>query len=100
MSYGEPLADPALQKQIFNGVYIPCMNDFAAGCLGGCAGLVFGHPFDTVKVRQHTYTGPKITIAQCARQTLNNEGSVLTAQQGVLTAQQGVLTTQQGISVS
>uniref|UniRef100_UPI00398E6485 mitochondrial basic amino acids transporter isoform X1 n=2 Tax=Pristiophorus japonicus TaxID=55135 RepID=UPI00398E6485 len=25
--------------------------DFAAGCLGGVAGVVVGHPFDTVKVR-------------------------------------------------
>ncbi|XP_032804030.1 mitochondrial basic amino acids transporter [Petromyzon marinus] len=25
--------------------------DFAAGCLGGAAGVVVGHPFDTVKVR-------------------------------------------------
>lgn len=25
--------------------------DFAAGCLGGCAGIIFGYPFDTVKVK-------------------------------------------------
>ncbi|XP_054710512.1 mitochondrial basic amino acids transporter-like [Uloborus diversus] len=28
--------------------------DFFAGCLGGCAGVLVGHPFDTVKVRLQT----------------------------------------------
>lgn len=28
--------------------------DFFAGCLGGCAGVAVGHPFDTVKVRIQT----------------------------------------------
>ncbi|XP_011500069.1 PREDICTED: mitochondrial basic amino acids transporter [Ceratosolen solmsi marchali] len=28
--------------------------DFLAGCLGGCAGIVVGHPFDTVKVHIQT----------------------------------------------
>lgn len=28
--------------------------DFLAGCLGGCAGLLVGHPFDTVKVHLQT----------------------------------------------
>lgn len=28
--------------------------DFIAGCLGGCAGVLVGHPFDTVKVRLQT----------------------------------------------
>ncbi|XP_068241590.1 mitochondrial basic amino acids transporter [Palaemon carinicauda] len=28
--------------------------DFVAGCLGGCAGVAVGHPFDTVKVRLQT----------------------------------------------
>lgn len=28
--------------------------DFVAGCLGGCAGVLVGHPFDTVKVRLQT----------------------------------------------
>lgn len=28
--------------------------DFAAGCLGGCAGVVVGYPFDTVKVHLQT----------------------------------------------
>jgi len=28
--------------------------DFFAGCVGGCAGVLVGHPFDTVKVRIQT----------------------------------------------
>ncbi|XP_055386474.1 mitochondrial basic amino acids transporter [Condylostylus longicornis] len=28
--------------------------DFVAGCLGGCAGVLVGHPFDTVKVHLQT----------------------------------------------
>jgi len=28
--------------------------DFVAGCVGGCAGLAVGHPFDTLKVRLQT----------------------------------------------
>ncbi|XP_049763141.1 mitochondrial basic amino acids transporter-like [Schistocerca cancellata] len=28
--------------------------DFAAGCLGGCAGILVGHPLDTVKVHLQT----------------------------------------------
>ncbi|XP_033606387.1 mitochondrial basic amino acids transporter isoform X2 [Cryptotermes secundus] len=28
--------------------------DFIAGCLGGCAGVLVGHPFDTIKVRLQT----------------------------------------------
>lgn len=29
-------------------------SDFLAGCIGGCAGVLVGHPFDTVKVRLQT----------------------------------------------
>lgn len=29
-------------------------TDFIAGCIGGCAGVVVGHPFDTVKVHLQT----------------------------------------------
>ncbi|XP_046663577.1 mitochondrial basic amino acids transporter [Homalodisca vitripennis] len=28
--------------------------DFFAGCVGGCAGVIIGHPFDTVKVKLQT----------------------------------------------
>ncbi|XP_063222866.1 mitochondrial basic amino acids transporter isoform X1 [Bacillus rossius redtenbacheri] len=35
--------------------------DFLAGCLGGCAGILVGHPFDTVKVHLQTqdFQNPK-----------------------------------------
>lgn len=33
--------------------------DFAAGCLGGCAGVVVGHPFDTIKVHLQTQDASK-----------------------------------------
>ncbi|XP_013384816.1 mitochondrial basic amino acids transporter-like [Lingula anatina] len=33
--------------------------DFVAGCLGGCAGVLVGHPFDTVKVRLQTQNPAK-----------------------------------------
>ncbi|KAK7074734.1 hypothetical protein SK128_021830 [Halocaridina rubra] len=35
--------------------------DFFAGCVGGCAGILVGHPFDTVKVRLQTqdFLNPK-----------------------------------------
>lgn len=33
--------------------------DFIAGCLGGCAGVLVGHPFDTVKVHLQTQDGKK-----------------------------------------
>uniref|UniRef100_A0AC34R4P9 Uncharacterized protein n=1 Tax=Panagrolaimus sp. JU765 TaxID=591449 RepID=A0AC34R4P9_9BILA len=31
--------------------------DFIAGCFGGAAGVLAGHPLDTVKVRLQTQTG-------------------------------------------
>lgn len=33
-----------------------------AGCAGGCAGIVVGHPFDTIKVRCYG-----LTIWRCRR---------------------------------
>ncbi|XP_054743577.1 mitochondrial basic amino acids transporter isoform X1 [Anastrepha obliqua] len=33
-----------------NSTHIAMAFDFVAGCLGGCAGVLVGHPFDTVKV--------------------------------------------------
>ncbi|CAH1791662.1 unnamed protein product [Owenia fusiformis] len=32
-------------------------SDFVAGCIGGCAGVLAGHPFDTVKVRLQCQSG-------------------------------------------
>lgn len=50
--------------------------DFAAGCLGGCAGVAVGHPFDTVKVRIQTqdFRNPKYRGAfHCFSSILKNE---------------------------
>lgn len=33
--------------------------DFVAGCVGGCVGVLVGHPFDTVKVRLQTQDAKK-----------------------------------------
>lgn len=34
--------------------------DFIAGCAGGCAGIVVGHPFDTIKVRLQSDSAGKL----------------------------------------
>ncbi|CAD5111374.1 DgyrCDS690 [Dimorphilus gyrociliatus] len=47
---------------------------YLAGVCGGCAGLVFGHPFDTIKVRQQTLGGSCGTIANCLKISLTIEG--------------------------
>lgn len=51
--------------------------DFFAGCIGGCAGVVVGHPLDTIKVRLQTqdFKNPlyRGTI-HCFRSTLEKEG--------------------------
>jgi len=49
--------------------------DFAAGLLGGMTGLVFGHPFDTIKVQQQTSAGPNSGMMQCLKQTLAANGA-------------------------
>jgi len=48
-------------------------SDFLAGCCSGVAGTFGGHPIDTVKVRQQTFTD-QLTIRQCIRLSLKNEG--------------------------
>ncbi|KAG0717818.1 Solute carrier family 25 member 45 [Chionoecetes opilio] len=45
--------------------------DFVAGWLGGCAGLVVGHPLDTIKVRQQTLG--KVSALRVIRNTLRYE---------------------------
>ncbi|CAD5122562.1 DgyrCDS10978 [Dimorphilus gyrociliatus] len=49
-------------------------SDFAAGLAGGCAGLTFGHPFDTIKVRQQTMGDKCGTILNCLKRSLELEG--------------------------
>lgn len=50
--------------------------DFIAGCLGGCAGVAVGHPFDTVKVRLQTqdFLNPKYRgTLHCFADTIQRE---------------------------
>jgi len=49
--------------------------DFAAGCCGGCVGVLFGHPFDTLKVRLQSDTlNTKSSPIQVLRGILKTEG--------------------------
>lgn len=51
--------------------------DFIAGCIGGCAGIAVGHPFDTVKVQLQTQDAlnPKYKgTLHCFRSLLVKEG--------------------------
>ena len=50
--------------------------EFLAGCIGGCAGVVVGHPFDTIKVRLQTQDplNPKFKGTwDCLSKTVKNE---------------------------
>lgn len=50
--------------------------EFIAGCLGGCAGVAVGHPFDTVKVRLQTqdFQNPKYRGTwHCITDTIKHE---------------------------
>ncbi|KAG0718752.1 Mitochondrial basic amino acids transporter [Chionoecetes opilio] len=50
--------------------------EFIAGCLGGCAGVAVGHPFDTVKVRLQTqdFHNPKYRGTwHCITDTIKHE---------------------------
>ncbi|XP_043787419.1 mitochondrial basic amino acids transporter-like isoform X3 [Apis laboriosa] len=50
--------------------------DFFAGCLGGCAGTLVGHPFDTIKVHLQTqdHRNPKYKGNwDCLRKIIANE---------------------------
>ncbi|CAL4071602.1 unnamed protein product, partial [Meganyctiphanes norvegica] len=46
--------------------------DFVAGWIGGCAGLIVGHPMDTIKVRQQTMG--KISALSGFKNTFKFEG--------------------------
>lgn len=52
--------------------------DFAAGCIGGCAGIIVGHPLDTIKVHLQTQDAsrPKYKgTFHCFRSLLAKEGT-------------------------
>ncbi|CAK1540415.1 unnamed protein product [Leptosia nina] len=53
--------------------------DFVAGCIGGCAGIIVGHPLDTLKV--HVQSGRR-SVLKCTKALLK-DGSLATAYRGV-----------------
>ncbi|XP_034242765.1 mitochondrial basic amino acids transporter-like [Thrips palmi] len=66
--------------------------DFFAGCVGGCAGVLVGHPFDTVKVRLQTQDPVRPRYAgtlHCLR-TMVKEESVRGLYKGVTSPLAGV----------
>eukprot|EP00611_Tribonema_gayanum_P026434 TRINITY_DN629_c0_g1_i4.p1 TRINITY_DN629_c0_g1~~TRINITY_DN629_c0_g1_i4.p1 ORF type:complete len:157 (-),score=14.11 TRINITY_DN629_c0_g1_i4:1854-2324(-) len=65
----------AVLEQETHGKKIDGWVAFAAGLTSGCAGILVGQPFDTVKVRLQTashgtYSGP----LRCLRDTVHKEG--------------------------
>jgi len=50
-------------------------HDFVAGTIGGLAGLVAGHPLDTVRVRMQAQSGVSVyhTTYDCVIATLRRE---------------------------
>ncbi|XP_026732985.1 mitochondrial basic amino acids transporter-like [Trichoplusia ni] len=53
--------------------------DFVAGCIGGCAGIIAGHPLDTLKVHIQSGRGSAL---QCTKALLKG-GTLSTAYRGV-----------------
>ncbi|KAL4703033.1 hypothetical protein ACJJTC_000478 [Scirpophaga incertulas] len=53
--------------------------DFIAGCIGGCAGIVAGHPLDTLKVHVQSGRGSAL---ECTKALLKG-GTLATAYRGV-----------------
>ena len=56
--------------QIGVRLYWFIMTEFVAGWIGGCSGLLLGHPFDTLKVRQQALNHTSIiqTFQNCIKQ--------------------------------
>ncbi|XP_053612514.1 mitochondrial basic amino acids transporter-like [Plodia interpunctella] len=53
--------------------------DFVAGCIGGCAGIIAGHPLDTLKVHIQSGRGSPL---ECTKALLRS-GTIATAYRGV-----------------
>ena len=51
----------------------PWWLDFAGGVVGGCAGVVIGHPLDTIKLRLQA--GQFGSSTQAFKQTVRAEGA-------------------------
>ncbi|KAF7412643.1 hypothetical protein HZH66_001539 [Vespula vulgaris] len=66
--------------------------DFAAGCLGGCAGIMVGYPLDTVKVHMQTqdYRNPKYKGTLHCLRTLITKESVFGLYRGMTSPMAGV----------
>ncbi|XP_043505774.1 mitochondrial basic amino acids transporter-like [Polistes fuscatus] len=66
--------------------------DFAAGCLGGCAGIMVGYPLDTVKVHMQTQDNrnPKYKGTLHCLQTLIKKESVSGLYRGMTSPMAGV----------
>lgn len=66
--------------------------DFFAGCVGGCAGVVVGHPFDTIKVKIQTQNFTKTQYKgafDCFTKVVKNE-SVSALYKGMSSPMAGV----------
>ncbi|XP_065167783.1 mitochondrial basic amino acids transporter-like [Atheta coriaria] len=48
--------------------------EFFAGSLGGCAGVLIGHPFDTIKVQIQNSTSKYSNARDCIRKLYKHEG--------------------------
>ena len=46
------------------------MSEFVSGWVGGCCGILLGHPFDTLKVRQQALNQTSVlaTLRSCVQQ--------------------------------
>ena len=55
------------------------MSEFVSGWVGGCCGILLGHPFDTLKVRQQALNQTSVlaTLRSCVQQvphSLHSQG--------------------------
>lgn len=66
--------------------------DFAAGCVGGCAGVMVGHPLDTIKVHIQTqdFRNPKYTGTWHCFRTILARDSVAGLYRGMSSPMAGV----------
>lgn len=60
--------------------WIEVIKDLTAGTIGGVAGIITGHPLDTIKVRLQTQVTPKnvgviANMVQCSTRIFKHEGS-------------------------
>ena len=56
--------------------FLDVIIDVFAGSLAGCAGIVVGQPFDTIKVRQQIRPDLFPTAMACFQKTIKKEGTL------------------------